>query len=145
MTKRQEKIFVIVAVALVIFGLFYFPLSNSYLGYLIQPLMEPNWDEIHPKFIVKNSVMISLVEKENSNCKVLAERFGGITAHKFFIKGEELVKKLNFDSDNETIVLPCDLLHGDQSRLHIWYVIDESPNDQNKYRYFVTELNQTLS
>ena len=115
------------------------------MGFLIQPLLEPDWDEIHPKFIVKNSVMISLVEKENGNCKTLAERFGSIVSYRFFIGGEELAKKLNFDPESETIILPCNLLHGDQSRLHIWYVIEESPNDQNKYRYFVTELNQTLS
>jgi len=52
---------------------------------------------------------------------------------------------LNYDKDNETIILPCDVLKGEKSKLNIWFVTEESPKDSKKYQYFVTSWNETLS
>jgi len=143
--KTQEKIFVIIVAALVIVALFYFPLSNSYLGFLIQPLLEPNWDEIHPKYIVKNSVMISLVEEEGGKCKMLATELDNILLHEYFARADDFANKVNFDQESETIKLPCEVLPDEESRLHVWYVTQDSPDFPTIFKYYVSPISETIS
>jgi len=143
--KTQEKIFVVVVAALVVVALFYFPLSNSYLGFLIQPLMEPDWDEIHPKYIVKNSVAISLVENEGEKCKLLATELDTILAHQYFMQADDFANKVNYDQEHETIKLPCEVLPDEESRLHVWYVTQDSPDFPTIFKYYVSPLSETIS
>lgn len=145
MNKKKEKIFVIVAAAIVIAVLYYNPVENSYLNLLLADFSEVDWDEVKPRNIVTNSIPIALIEKMNGKCKVTANTFDLITDHQYFIRANELARQLNYDRENATLMLPCDLLQGEKSRLHVWYVLEESPKHSKKYQYFVTIWNQTSS
>lgn len=145
MFKKGEKIFVIVAATLVLFALYFIPLSQGYLGLLFDVFTEPNWDEVHERYIVKNAIPINLIEQTNGKCKVTAHYFDSIINHRYFIRGKELANELQYDTDNETIMLPCDILEDEKSELNIWYVKEESPRHSNKYQYFVTTWSETSS
>jgi len=145
MNKIKEKFFVIIVAALVVAALFYFPLSSSYLGFLIQPLMEPNWDEIHPKYIVKNSVAISLVEKEGGMCKLSASELDTILVHQYFVQADDFANNVNYDQEYETIKLPCEVLPDEESRLHVWYVTQDSPVLPTIFKYYVSPFSETIS
>jgi len=138
MTKSKEKIFVILAGIGVVIALSYSLESDSYLGLVFESFSEPNWDEIHPLYVVENSIPVTLMESINGNCVVSANNFDIIIDHKYFKRGEELAQNLKYDRENETIHLPCDSLKGEKSQLNIWYVTDESPNHANKFQYFVS-------
>ncbi len=145
MKKKDQKIFVIAMVALVIVAFFFFQRSDSLLGSLIEPYSEPNWDEVPEKHIVKNSIPIVLLEENNGKCKVTAQKFDIIIEHSYFIRGNELAEKLNYEKGDETLVLPCDLLEGEKSRLNVWYAVEESTKHSKKYQYFITPWNETQS
>jgi len=145
MSKRQEKIFVLAAASIVIVALFYFPISESYLGFLLKPFEEPDWETIHPKYIVKNSLVISLIESDGENCKLSAKGLNNIVGHQFFTQAEDFSNKVNFEKNSETIKLPCKVLSEDESRLHIWYVTEDSPIFSNIYKYNVSPLSETIS
>lgn len=145
MSKNKEKIFVVVAAALVIIALYFIPLSHGYLGLFLDIFTGPNWDEVFPRHIVTNAIPINLIEKTDGKCKVTAHFFDAIVDHRFFKRGDELARNLEHDRDEETIMLPCDMLKGEKSKLNIWYVLEESPKHSKKYQYFVTIWNQTSS
>ena len=128
MSKTYEKIFVVAAAAMVIVALFYFPLSNSYLGFLLKSFEEPEWETISPKYIVKNSLLISQIENDGEKCKLSAKRLDGIVEHQFFTQANDFTNKVNYNSNDETIELPCNILPEKESRLHVWYVTEDSPN-----------------
>ena len=134
---KQEKIFVIGMAALVIFAFFYIQNPNTLLGSVIHDLSEPNWDEVLKRNIVKQTIPITLLEENLGSCTVLAERFGIIIDHNYFVRGEELAAQLNYDREKETLEIPCDLLHGEKSILKIWYATEESELHSKKFEYFV--------
>lgn len=131
--------------ALVIFTLFYLQVPDSLLNSVLNQFTEVNWDEVKKRDIVKNSISITLLENLGDKCKVDAHKFDYIIDHEFFIRQNELARELNYDRENETLVLPCDQLIGEKSRLNVWYVVEESPKHSKKYQYFVTIWNQTSS
>jgi len=143
MSKKEQKIFVIAMVGLVIFAFFYIPRSDSLFGSLIESFSEPNWEEISQRNIVKNSIPIILLEERGMNCLVKAEKFDVIVDHQYFIRGNELENKLNYDRVEETLLLSCDLLKGEKSRLNIWYATEEAEKHAMKYQYFVTPWEET--
>ncbi len=145
MKKRDQKIFVIAIAALVIITFFFFQSSDSLLGSLIEPYSEPNWDEVPDKHIVKNSIPITLLEENNGKCKMTAQKFDIIIEHSYFIRGNELAEKLNYEKVDETHILPCNLLEGEKSRLNVWYAVEESVKHSKKYQYFITSWNETKS
>jgi len=145
MNKKKEKIFVIVAVGIVVAVFFYNPVENSYLNLLLEEFSEVDWDEVKPRNIVKNSIPINLIEKMNGKCMVTGNKFDLIIDHPYFIRANELARELNYDSENSTLMLPCDRLEGEKSGLHVWYVVEESPKHSKKYQYFVTPWNETSS
>jgi len=145
MKKRDQKIFVIAMVALVIITFFFFQSSDSLLGSLIEPYSEPNWDEVPEKHIVKNSIPIVLLEGTGGICKMSAQRFDVIIEHSYFIRGNELAEKLKYDKENQTIILSCDLVELGTSRLNVWYAVEESAKHSKKYQYFITSWNETKS
>ena len=110
---------------------------------ILEPYTEVNWDEVLPRNIVKNSIPITLLEDYGGKCKVSAQNFDKILSHNYFVKDKELALKLDYDNENETLVLPCDLLKGEKSRLNVWYVVEESPKHSKKYQYFVTAWEDT--
>lgn len=143
MKKKQEKLFVVVAIGLVIAVLYYNPVENNYLNLLLAGFSEVDWDEVKPRNIVKNSIPITLIEKMNGKCKVTAYKFDYIIDHQYFIRQNELASQLNYDRENLTLVLSCDLLEGEKSRLNVWYVLEESPKHAEKYEYFITPWEET--
>ena len=145
MSKKIEKIFVIAMIAVVIFAFFYLLEPTSLLGSFLQQFSQVNWDKVNEVDIIKNSIPITLLENLGSECKVDAHNFDLIIDYEFFIRQNELAKELNYDRENETLMLPCDLLKGEKSRLNIWYVVEESTLHSKKYQYFVTEWNDEKS
>jgi len=145
MNKKEQKIFAIAMAALVIITIIYFQRSDSLLGSLSEQFSEPNWDEVAKRNIVKNSIPVVLLEEQDGKCKVTAQKFDVIIEHPYFIRGNELAQELNYDKEGKTLVLPCDLLEGEKSRLNVWYALEESSKHSKKYQYFVTPWNETLS
>ena len=145
MKKKDQKIFLIAMVALVIVTFFFFQSSDSLLGSWLEPYSEPNWDEVPEKHIVKNSIPIVLLEGTGGICKMSAQKFDVIIEHPYFIRGNELAEKLKYDKENQTIILSCDLVELGTSRLNVWYAVDESSKHSKKYQYFITPWNKTQS
>jgi hypothetical protein len=145
MKKKDQKIFLIVMVALVIIAFFFFQSSDTILGSLIEPYTKPNWDEVPEKHIVKSSIPIILLEGKNGICKMTAQKFNVIIEHPYFIRGNELAEELNYDKEDETIILSCDLVELGKSKLNVWYAVEESSKHSKKYQYFITPWNETQS
>ncbi len=143
MSKKTQKIFVIGAATLVIIAALFFQSSDTLFGSFLEQYTEPNWDEVTERNIVKNSIPVTLLEEDGSKCKVKAQKFDDIIEHQYFIRGEELAQELNYDKENETLMLSCELLKGEKSRLNVWYATEESQKHSKKYQYFVTTWDET--
>jgi len=143
MSKKTQKIFVIGAAALVIIAALFLQSSDTLFGAFLEQYTEPNWDEVIERNIVKNSIPVTLLEEDGSKCKVKAQKFDVIIEHQYFIRGEELAQELNYDKENETLMLSCELLKGEKSRLNIWYATEESQKHSKKYEYYVTTWDET--
>jgi hypothetical protein len=143
MNKKQERIFVLVAAAVVIVIFIFVPWSNSYFGLLLDTFTGPNWNELNPHDVVKNIIPITLIEKTDSNCKMSAENLDNVIEHQYFIRGKEFAQAVKFDAKNSTVVLPCETIDDEKSRLHVWYIKEEAHNHGGKYKYFVTSWNDT--
>jgi len=143
MKKKDQKILVIAIAALVIITFFFFQSSDSLLGSWLEPYTEPNWDEVPEKHIVKNSIPITLIEENDGKCTMTAQKFNVIIEHPYFIRGNELAEKLNYEKEDETLILPCNLLEGEKSRLNVWYAVEESTKHSKKYQYFITAWDET--
>ena len=145
MAKRNEKIFAASMAALVLFGFFYIQRDDSVFNFIIEYFSKVDWDEVKERDIVKNSIPITLLETLDSKCKVSAKNFDLILDHQYFVKSDELSNELNYDGENETLILPCNLIEEEKSRLEVWYVVEESPRHSMKYEYFVTAWEEPLS
>ncbi len=135
-----------VALVVVLFSVSYYTgyLEHTVFMILLDQFLEPNWDELEERYIVKSSIPITVVEKQGTKCVVSALKFGDIVNHQFFPKGAELANKLSYDDDAKTLVLSCDEIPNEEkSRLSIWYAVPESPRYAEKYSYFVTSWNST--
>ena len=144
MSKKQEKIFVIAIVVLIIFSFIYLQESNTLFNSILGQFSEVDWEEVKERDIVKNSIPIDLIEKINGKCMMSAQKFDLIVDHEYFIRANELELELEFDRENKTIVISCDMLEGDKSRLNVWYVIEESSTHSKKFQYFVTPWTQDI-
>ena len=142
--KRFDKIFVVVECILVIVAVFYLPTSNSFLGSLFYDYFsEPQWDQIPQRYIVENSIPVHMIGKNdgilNNECIFSAHNFDLIIDHSYFKRGDELAKNLKYDRSKETLMLSCNEVTGNMSRLNVWYVTEESPEHPTKFQYFVTQ------
>lgn len=137
--KKKEISILAIGATLLVIAYFYLDTSNTLFGVITNPITPVNWDEVRPREIVKNSIPIQLLEKNDNSCKVSAETFDLIINHQYFVKSAELADKLKYDSDAKTLIIPCDKLQGDKSWLNVWYVIPEAPKHALKYEYFVTQ------
>ena len=144
MNKKQEKIFVLVAVAFVIVVFVFAPWQNSYFGLFVDNFSEPNWNDLNPHDVVKNSVSLTLMEKTDTNCKMSAENLNSVIEHQYFVRGKEFAQAVKYDAKNNTVVLPCEMIDGEKSRLHVWYIKEEAPKHGGTYKYFVTPWNDTV-
>ena len=115
-------------------------LSEFFVGFA-----PPNWDEISPRDIVKNSIPITLIGKDGSGCAVEAMRFDSIIDHRYFVKGEQLADELNYKRELNRLTIPCEKLDAEKSELVIWYATEESSKHATKYQYWIKEWNNTQS
>jgi len=143
MNKKEQKIFVIAMGILVIFAFLYVPQSNTLFGSFFESFSEPNWNEVSERNIVKNSIPIILLEEQGTKCLVKAEKFDVIIDHQYFVRGNELERELNYDRTDKTLLLSCDLLKGEKSRLNIWYATKEAEKHSKKYQYFITSWDES--
>jgi hypothetical protein len=142
----NQKIIFFIILPIVIVVSFYFYSSDSIIGTIYENYSEPMWDEIHERDIVKNSIpIIYQGNLKSGNCSVSAEKFFLIIEHEYFIRGEELADKLNYDKEDGTLIIPCDKLQGEKSRLNVWYVLEDSPKHPEKYEYFITPWEENNS
>ena len=56
---------------------------------------------------------------------------------------DDAVEKLNYEKEDETLILSCDLLEGEKSKLNVWYAVEESTKHSKKYQYFITAWDET--
>lgn len=143
-SKRAEKIFVLVTllalVTLVSFVLTSGNISDTLMGSLLDSFTEPEWGDINPRDMVKNSIPITLLDKQSDGkCLTRAEGFDLIINHRYFEKGDELAKSLSYDIEDKTILLPCSLMqNGTHYKLSVWYIVPDAEKNAAEYRYFVT-------
>lgn len=145
MTKRNEKFFVIAAAVLVVFAFFYMQDKNSLLSEFFEFYAPPDWDEVSPRDIVKNSIPITLLGMDGKDCAVEAMRFDSIIDHRYFVKGEQLADELNYKRELNRLTVPCEKLDAEKSELVIWYATEEAGKHATKYQYWIKEWNNTQS
>ncbi len=143
MNKKEQKIFVIAMGVLVIFVFLYVPQSKTMWGSFLESFSEPNWNEVSERNIVKNSIPITLLEEQGTKCLVKAEQFYVIIDHQYFFRLNDLERELNYDRKDKTLLLSCDLLKGEKSRLNIWYATKEAEKHSKKYQYFITPWDES--
>ena len=138
MVKKKETIYLVIGAVLLVAAYFYLDTSDTLFGVATDQLLPVNWDKVHPKDIVKNSLPITLLNENGNSCTVMAETFEMVTSHHYFVKNHEVTEKLQYNDQEKTIVVPCDELQGEKSRLNVWYVLEEAPQHSMKWEYFIT-------
>jgi len=145
MNKKSEIGILVIGVIAVVLAFVYLDISNSIFGKIFDSFTPVNFDEVKNREIVRNAIPIILLEKDGNSCLVHGEKFNLILDHSYFVRSEQLAKELDYDRENKSLIVPCDELHGEQSKLHVWYVIEEAPRHATKYDYFITEWEETKS
>ncbi len=145
MTKRNDKFFVIGAAVLVVFAFFYMQDKESLLSEFFVGFTPPNWDEVSPRDLVKNSIPITLLGMDGKDCAVEAMRFDSSIDHRYFVKGEQLADELNYKRELNRLTVPCEKLDAEKSELVIWYATEEASKHATKYQYWIKEWNNTQS
>jgi len=141
--KKNDLIFLIAIGIVIIFVLIYMPIEKSMFGVFLEQFSKVDWNEVKERNIVKNSIPIIFLEEKGSSCIVNADNFDLIISHEYFVRSADLERELNYDSEGETLLVSCDLLDGEKSRLHVWYTLKESEKHATKYEYFITPWNVT--
>ncbi len=118
--KKNDLIFLIAIGIVIIFVLIYMPIEKSMFGVFLEQFSKVDWNEVKERNIVKNSIPIIFLEEKGSSCIVNADNFDLIISHEYFERSADLERELNYDSENETLLVSCDLLDGEKSRLHVW-------------------------
>lgn len=144
MNKVRDVAILGALVVAIITAFFYLDVENSLFGKVTEPLQPLNFDEVHPRNIVKNAIPIVLLEQNGNLCKVYGEKFTLITNHTYFVRSQELIDKLQYNHDDKTLILPCDKISAEKSRLEVWYVIPESDTHATKYDYWVKPWEETM-
>ncbi len=141
--KKNDLIFLIAIGIVIILVLIYAPIEKSMFGVFLEQFSKVNWNEVKERNIVKNSIPIILLEEKGTSCIVNADSFDLIISHEYFERSAELERELSYDSENETLMVSCDLLDGEKSRLNVWYALIEAEKHATKYEYFITSWNVT--
>ncbi len=143
MVNIKGIIFVVIALGLVIYAVLALPIEDSMLFAIMPDITPVNWDEVKSRQMVRGAIPITTIQEDNGKCKVDAKGLGSILDHAYFVKSDQLASKLNFDRAEETITVACSELHGERSKLHIWYVVEEASKHATKYQYWITEWSET--
>ena len=131
--KKNDLIFLIGIGVVVILVLIFAPIEKSMLVVFFEQFSKVDWNEVKERNIVKNAIPIIMLEEKGNNCIVYAHNFDIIISHEYFERSAELERELSYDSENETLLVSCDLLDGEKSRLHVWYALKESEKHATKY------------
>ena len=138
---KNKALFVVLAVTVIaiICSTIIFPtvLSNSILGQFLEKYSTPDWSEVKERNIVKNSIPIIILERSKNDCTINAENFEYVIDHQYFTRSEKLAKELHYDKENKTLIIPCDEITEEKSKLHVWYATEEALNHSEKYEYFI--------
>ena len=136
--KRDDIIFL--SIAIIVAGIIIVNITseNTILGVITESITEPKWDELKPRDIVKNTIPITVLEK-NGNCLVSAEKLDIIFDHADFIQSDKLERELNYDREKNTIKIGCGELIDDTMNFHIWFVIPEASKSAERFTYFITD------
>lgn len=150
MKKQTQIIFLIVPICLVIFGFFYSLNSETLFGKFLEQTKPINWDEVHPRAIIKNSIPIEILEIQNDVCKVKADKFQLILIAPEFNRAQDLARELDYNNDTKTITMSCNKLPdsklpGDAYKLHVWFILEDTPKFPERYQYFTTNSNVTIA
>ena len=143
MNKKSEIGILVIGVIAVVLAFVYLDISNSIFGKIFDSFTPVNFDEVQNREIVRNAIPIILLEEDGDSCLVFVEKFHLLIDQDLPFRNEQLAKELNYDRENKTLVVPCDELYGEKSKLHVWYVIEEAPRHATKYEYFITEWEET--
>jgi len=138
MVKKKETTYLVIGAILLVAAYFYLDTSDTLFGVVSDQFSPINWDEVHTRDLVKNSIPIELLDTNGNSCKVIAENFVMITNSPYFERNHEVTEKLQYDAQEKTLVVPCDELQGEKSRLNVWYVVEESAMHSLKWEYFIT-------
>ncbi len=141
--KKNDLMFLIAIGIVIILVLIYIPIEKSMFFVFLEQFSKVDWNEVKERNIVKNSIPIIFLEEKGSSCIVNADNFDLIISHEYFERSADLERELNYDGENETLLVSCDLLDGEKSRLHVWYALKESEKHPTKYEYFITPWNVT--
>lgn len=136
--KRDDIIFLSIAIIIAVIILASISSEDTIFGVIIEPITEPKWDELKPRDVVKNTIPITVLER-NGDCLVSAEKLDLILNHGEFIQSDKLERKLNYDREKNTIKIGCDKLIDDAMNLHIWFIIPEATKSAGKFTYFITD------
>jgi len=139
MVKKKEITILVIGAVLLVTAYFYMDTSDSLFDTIITQVEPINWDELFPRNVVKNSIPIEILEENGNSCTVTAENFEMITSFVYFVRSHEVTEKLQYDAQEMTLIVPCDELQGEKSRLNVWYVVEEDPNHPTEWKYFITE------
>ncbi len=141
--KKNDLMFLIAIGIVVILVLIFAPIEKSMLVVFLEQFSKVDWNEVNERNIVKNSIPIIMLEEKGSSCIVNADNFDLIISHQYFERSADLERELSYDSENETLLVSCDLVDEEKSRLHVWYALIESEKHATKYEYFITPWNVT--
>ena len=138
LTTKNDKIMFVGLIVIASIILIFATNESSLVFLLFNQYAPAVWDEVLERNIVRSSIPIEIISKENNDCMVTAKNFDKIIDHQYFVYSNELAEKLKYDRISETLSVSCDILKGDKSRLNVWFVVEESKTHSNKYEYFVT-------
>ncbi len=138
MVKKKETTYLVIGAVLLVAAYFTLDTSDTLFGDIEDMFTPLNWDEVHPRDTVKNSIPIVLLDTNGYSCTVIGKNFEMITNSPYFDRNHEVTEKLQYDAQEETLVVPCDELQGEKSRLNVWYVVEEAPQHGLKWEYFIT-------
>jgi len=138
MKKQIITISLIVTLIAVILGT---NISDSALGDMFEQFTPPDWSTVKERNIVKNSIPITILEKTGSDCIMSAKNFDYIIEHNYFKRSQDLANELQWDKESKTIIVACDKISNDTSKLVVWYATDEAIHHAEKYEYFITSIN----
>lgn len=141
MVKKKETAYLVIGAVLLVAAYFYLDTSDTLFGVVSDQILPVNWDEVHTRDTVKNSIPIVLLDTSGNSCTVIGKNFEMITNSPYFDRNHEVTEKLQYDAQEETLVVPCDELQGEKSRLNVWYVVEEAPQHGLKWEYFITAWN----
>ena len=137
--KKKDIAVLLVSIGIAGIILANYSSKDSIIGIVLDPFEEPEWDEIKPRDIVKNTIPITLLER-NGECLVTANNLNIILEQVDFTQRDNLASKLSYDDKEQTIKIRCEELVGETSNLHIWFIIPDSPVYAGKFTYFVTDV-----